>query len=54
MYAAKGGRLEILKFLVDKGLDVKPKNQFGYTALRSAQAKQRTEIVEYLKSQGAI
>ena len=53
MYAAWHGRLEVVKFLIDKGADVNAKDKDGETALSLVSAKNQPEVVEYLKAHGA-
>lgn len=52
-YAARKGCLEIMKFLVEKGIDVNAANKFKWTALHSAADQGHLEIVEFLLKQGA-
>ncbi|MDN5248396.1 MAG: ankyrin repeat domain-containing protein [Wolbachia endosymbiont of Tyrophagus putrescentiae] len=52
-YAAREGCLEIIKFLVEKGVDVNAANKFKWTALHSAADKGYLEIVAFLLENGA-
>jgi uncharacterized protein len=51
--AAERGDLSGVKTLLDKGADVNAKDQDGWTALKRAQKRGSTEIVELLKAHGA-
>lgn len=55
MYAAEGGSLEVVKYLVDQGADVNAMsgNKGRGTALIYATAANRVEIVKYLLEKGA-
>ena len=50
MYAAKFNKVEILKFLVEHGADLKKKSDKGFTAKRYAQLSNAQDALEYLKS----
>lgn len=50
MYAAKYNKVEILKFLVENGADLKRRSDKGFTARRYAQLSNAQEALEYLKS----
>lgn len=47
--AAYSGKLDVVKFLVEKGADVNVKDKYGVTPLKMAQEWGRTEIIGYLK-----
>lgn len=51
--AASEGHFHIVKFLVEKGVDVNAADNFGVTPLREAIRKQNDDIAKYLKSHGA-
>ncbi|MFH1117500.1 MAG: ankyrin repeat domain-containing protein [Pseudomonadota bacterium] len=53
MAGAWGGGLDVVKYLIDKGLDVHAKDKDGKTALSHAFAQDRSIVVEYLKVIGA-
>ena len=51
MYAAKFNRVDILKFLIDKGADLKARNsKNGFTALRYAELSNATEAHSILEN----
>ncbi|QVU16099.1 MULTISPECIES: ankyrin repeat domain-containing protein [unclassified Wolbachia] len=52
-YSAGNGCLEVIKFLVEGGVDINAANKFKWTALHSATDKGHLEIVEFLLEQGA-
>ena len=55
--AARGGHIDVVKFLVDKGADVNAciykDNALGANVLAIAKAKGKPEVVEFLKQHGA-
>ncbi|MGC9057946.1 MAG: ankyrin repeat domain-containing protein, partial [Candidatus Micrarchaeia archaeon] len=53
MYAARDGRTEIVKSLLEKDIDVNAKDKWGWTALMYAARDGRTEIVKLLLEKGA-
>lgn len=57
-HAAKGGHLDIVKFLVGKGVDVNSPQSIRWSILVTpyciAKARKKDEIVEYLLKKGAI
>jgi hypothetical protein len=56
-FAAIHGKLEIVKYLVEQGLDVNTRSESGssgYTAINAAASKGHLEVVRYLLSCGAI
>jgi ankyrin repeat protein len=53
IWAAKEGRIEILKLLIDAGGNVNAKNEDGLTALMWASAKGYADIVMFLINAGA-
>jgi len=53
MYAAKYGRLDIVKYLLDKGADINVISIKGKTALSYSIQYESPEIEKYLKSKGA-
>lgn len=50
MVAARYNRVEIIKFLLEKGADTSAKDDRGNTALRYAELSKSNEAFEYLKS----
>ena len=50
MYAAKFNKVEILKFLVEHGADLRKRSDKGFTAKRYAQLSNAQEALEYLRS----
>ena len=50
MYAAKFNKVDILKFLVEHGANLKKRSDKGFTAKRYAQLSNAQEALEYLKS----
>ena len=48
MFAASNGKLETVKYLVEKGLDVNAKNKYGETALMFACRGGYMDVVAYL------
>ncbi|MGC8923596.1 MAG: ankyrin repeat domain-containing protein [Candidatus Micrarchaeia archaeon] len=52
MYAARDGRTEIVKLLLEKGADVNAKDILGLTALRYAAENGHKDVVELLKKAG--
>jgi ankyrin repeat protein len=53
MAACQEGHLDIVKLLIEKGADVKAKDNSGSTALMIASKNGHTQIVEFLKAHGA-
>ena len=53
MLAARYGRLEMVKFLIDKGADINIKNRIGSTAIHVASEYGRIDVVKYLVKKGA-
>ena len=55
MYCLENDRLKMIKFLLEKELDVNKKNNIGNTALFYAvfQSKNKTELIEKLLKKGA-
>ncbi|MEW6737588.1 MAG: ankyrin repeat domain-containing protein [Acidobacteriota bacterium] len=51
--AASNGQKQIVKALIDKGVDVKVRNKIGKTALSIATEKEYKEIVKLLRAAGA-
>jgi len=47
-YAADGGSLEVVKYLLEKGTDINGKNNYGQTALASASYKGHGNVAEFL------
>jgi ankyrin repeat protein len=45
--------LQAVKYLVEKGANLDPENEWGETPLQLSQAYEFTEISEYLKEMGA-
>ena len=52
-YASEEGRIELVKFLVEKGGIINAMNMWDKTPLHSACAKGHVEIVKYLVDHGA-
>jgi ankyrin repeat protein len=50
MYAAKFNKVEILKFLVEHGADLRKRSEQGFTARRYAQLSNAQDALEYLES----
>jgi len=51
--AAFNGRLEVPKFLIEKGADVNAKNNYGWTPFKdSLRRRQIGSVANYLKSVG--
>ena len=46
--AAQKGHLEVVRFLVEKGADIGKPNDYGLTAMRSADLAQQAAVVQYL------
>ncbi|MDD5270484.1 MAG: ankyrin repeat domain-containing protein [Candidatus Omnitrophica bacterium] len=53
MFAAEGGNTDIVKMLIAKGADVNKKSRDGKTALKIAEEKNFSDVVEILKKAGA-
>ena len=47
--AASEGHLEVVKYLVNKGVDITPKDRWGNTALADAILNKQDHIALYLK-----
>ena len=52
MPAACGGHLDVVKFLIDKGADVKAKDNTGRTALTYAALRGNLDVVKFLIEKG--
>ena len=52
MYAAKHGKLEMLKYLIEHGANINTVSVKGKTALSYSIEYKRPEIEAYLKAQG--
>jgi len=52
-YAAANGQIEVVKFLVENGLDVNVKNKYGLTPLHMASECGFVDVAKYLVSKGA-
>ena len=50
MYAAKYNRVDILKYLVEKGADIDRRGERGMTAEKYAKASNAKDALEYIKS----
>ena len=51
-WAAVGGHLEVVKYLVEQGASVTATTNYGDTAKAVARDNGHTAVVEYLESQG--
>jgi len=51
--AAKNGHIDIVKTLIEKGLDINTKDDYGYTSLSYAALKGHAEVVDLLIEYGA-
>ena len=51
--AAKGGHLDVVRFLVENGADVNARNRYHSTPLYLAAIRKHPEVAEYLLQQGA-
>lgn len=49
MFAARYNKIEILKFLVEKGADKQIKDERGNTAIKYAENSKSVEAIEFLK-----
>jgi ankyrin repeat protein len=49
MLAARYNKVEIVKFLLDKGASLDEKNERGYTALKYAEMSKAIDVVDLLK-----
>jgi ankyrin repeat protein len=49
MFAARYNKVEILKYLLEKGADKKLKDENGFTALKYAENSKALEAIDYLK-----
>ena len=49
MFAARYNKVEILKYLLEKGADKKVKDENGLTALKYAENSKALEAIDYLK-----
>ncbi|NCD22468.1 MAG: ankyrin repeat domain-containing protein, partial [Spartobacteria bacterium] len=52
MAAAKGGHLEIVRFLLERGADVNARNEYGKTPLCLAALDHRDDVVACLQQRG--
>jgi len=52
-YAARFGRLEVVKVLVEARAQLNPKNKRGETPLQWAEGQVKHHVVAFLKAQGA-
>ncbi|MBA3705564.1 MAG: ankyrin repeat domain-containing protein, partial [Bacteroidetes bacterium] len=52
--ATRGGKLDLVKFLVEKGADVNAKNDFEDTPLKIAEDKGFVSIIDVLRTKGAL
>ncbi len=52
-YAAEGGCLEVVKFLIDEGINVNIINGYGSIALHNAAYRGDLEIIRFLLEKGA-
>lgn len=50
MYAARYSQAEIAKILIEKGADVKAKDDNGFTALKHAEAAKATQVIEIIQA----
>jgi ankyrin repeat protein len=50
MAAARYNKVEIMKFLIDKGANPDTENESGYTALKYAEVSKAKEAVTFLKA----
>lgn len=46
--AAQNGHLEVVRFLVEAGADIGKANDYGITAMRSADLAHQTDVLQYL------
>ncbi|KAI9476151.1 MAG: kinase-like domain-containing protein [Benjaminiella poitrasii] len=51
--AAGDGQLDRVRELIDNGMDINSRDQFGYTAMHAAVSYNQREIAEYLIKEGA-
>jgi len=49
-YAARDGRLEVVKYLVSLGIDYNHKDTKNFTALSYAKRYNRTDVVDFLNA----
>jgi len=49
MFAARYNKIEILKYLIEKGADKQIKDERGFTALKYAENSKSTEALAFLK-----
>jgi len=54
MSASWNGNIELARMLVEAGADVNITDDIGETALSNASMNGQAEMVEYLKSMGAV
>ncbi len=52
--AVRGGKLELVKFLIENGADVNAKNDFDDMPLKIAEDKGYVSIIDVLKAKGAL
>ena len=52
-YAIELGRIEVLKYLVKKGVDINAKGYKKQTPLQRAVSKGKLEVLKYLVEKGA-
>ena len=53
MWASKYGKIDMIKFVLKRGVDVNVKDEDGYTALMYAEENGDKDIIDLLKSHGA-
>merc|ERR1719192_3326066 len=51
--ASKNGHIDIVKTLIEKGVDINTKDDYGYTSLSYAALKGHSEVVDLLIEYGA-
>ena len=51
--AAAEGQLEVVKFLLDKKININPKDRWGGTPLKDAKKGKHKEVIEFLVANGA-
>ena len=50
--AAKGGSIELVKFLIERGAEVNARAEYGWTPLDIAIKKNRKEVIQLLRANG--